>query len=263
MWIRALLLTVLLSPCVNAAKFAILTEQWPPMNYQERGVFKGLSVEVVQALQKDLKDTTPIQIMTWRNAYLQATSTPNVLLFSTVKTEMRSKLFTFVGPLAKSSINLYSLKKYPIPIETLEQAKHVKRIGVYYSAVEEQRLIEMGFKNLVSVRTPVKIAHLLLRGRIDLWCNINITYRDILKQLGVSADQVVKKLTIDESPLYLAFSKGTPAETIERWRKALIKLHQSGEFEKIHQKWLPGEEVPGFVEQQGVLKGPTDQVDKN
>ncbi|WP_108651611.1 substrate-binding periplasmic protein [Dongshaea marina] len=243
---RLILLTLLLvkSSLLFAGNLTILTEQWPPMNFSEKGKLKGLAVEVVQAIQKKLGDDTQIQMMTWRSAYERATTQPNVLLFSTSKSEKRLPLFTFVGPLAIGKLNLYALKNSPYEVDSIKKAKNVKRIGVYYSSVGEQKLFDLGFKNIVSVRSLEKAGRLLIKGRVDLWCNTNISYRQILDKLGFPEDEVVSRLTLDQSNLYLAFSKGTDPKTIAHWREAFRMLHRDGTFKTIYQRWLPGEQPP-------------------
>ncbi len=194
--------------------------------------------------------------MTWANAWQIATTKPNVMLFAMTRTPQRLKQFTMLGPVAIGMTDLYALEDSSVKIETLEDAKKVKYIGVYLSAVEDQILSREGFSNLIRYTTPRKAALSLLNRKTELWCNANLTAHSILKKVSPSHAKIKRVLTIGENRLYLAFSKGTDRHEILRWYRALIAVKRSGEFKDIYNKWLPDDQPPRQIELLGLSAQP-------
>ena len=52
----------------------IVTEDFPPYNFEENGVMKDLSTEVVLAVLKEIKEEPEIQILPWARAYKYAST---------------------------------------------------------------------------------------------------------------------------------------------------------------------------------------------
>ncbi len=238
---------------VHSQTLTILTEEWKPVSFSENGKVKGLGVEVVQEIIKRLDSREKIQVLPWARAWELFMKRPNVVLFTMTRTDEREKLFTMIGPVAIGTTNFYSKKDRNIKISTLDDARKVDRIGVYRSAVEEQILTGKNFTNLDATALPVLSAKKLMTGRIDLWCNANLTAASILEDAGFSIDDVVNVFTISENHLYIALSRGTDEKIVRQWLHTLESIKEDGTFARIYHKWLPGEKVPQKVERIGLL----------
>lgn len=238
----------------RAAELQILTEEWPPVSFSNNGKPDGLGVEIVREILKRVNTPDTIKIYPWARAWNMVITEPNIVLFTVTRTEEREKLLTMIGPVAIGTTNFYAKKGSGITIHNLEDAKKAKLIGVYRSAVEEQILTKENFTNLDVTTLPSQSAQKLMIGRIDLWCNANLTAGSILKEAGYSIDDVESVYTIMENHLYIAMSKGTPEDVANQWKDALEAIKKDGTFARIYNKWLPGEHAPEQTERIGVLQ---------
>ena len=238
---------------LHADDLMIYTEEWKPVSFSENGEVKGLGVEVVREILRRLGGRDTISVVPWARGWRNLLDNPNVVLFTVTRTKEREKLFAMIGPVAVGTTNFYAKKGSGITVKSMEDAKKVGRIGVYRSAVEEQILTQEGFSNLEATSIPLHSAKKLMAGRIDLWCNANLTAGKILEDAGFSINDVENVFTIGENHLYIAMSKGTSEKTVNMWKNTLESIKSDGTFARIYRKWLPGEEPPERTERIGVL----------
>ncbi|MFB2777940.1 substrate-binding periplasmic protein [Shewanella mangrovisoli] len=246
-----LLLTVGAFPLRVAATLNIYTEEWAPISFSVDGKADGLAVQVVQEIQKRVNNQDPIKVVPWARGWKIMTEQANTVLFTMTRTPEREQLFSMIGPVAVGTTNFYALKNNQLNIRSIDDAKQAKAIGVYRSSVEEQLLMEHGLTNLAPSSTPLLSAKQLMKRRIDLWCNANLTAPSILAEAGASIDDVKSLYTISANHLYIAFSKGTPSEEIDKWKEALISIKADGTFAQIYHHWLPNDAPPMETERIG------------
>ncbi|WP_088210911.1 substrate-binding periplasmic protein [Shewanella sp. Shew256] len=246
-----LLLTVGAFPLRVAATLNIYTEEWAPISFSVDGKPDGLAVQVVQEIQKRVNNQDPIKVVPWARGWKIMTEQANTVLFTMTRTPEREQLFSMIGPVAVGTTNFYALKNSQLNIRSIDDAKQAKAVGVYRSSVEEQLLMEHGLTNLAPSSTPLLSAKQLMKRRIDLWCNANLTAPSILAEAGASIDDVKSLYTISANHLYIAFSKGTPSEEIDKWKEALISIKADGTFAQIYHHWLPNDAPPMETERIG------------
>lgn len=154
------MMTSLLLISVQSAlsdNMTILTENLPPLNYVEDGVLAGPSVEIVREIQRRVGSNEPIEVYPWARAYKIALEEENVVLFSMTYTKDRHDKFKWIGPLAKKRDILVAKKNSGIEINSLEDAKKVKRIGTLRDDTREHLLKSLGVTNLESVSDSGKL----------------------------------------------------------------------------------------------------------
>jgi polar amino acid transport system substrate-binding protein len=236
-----LLLSVAASP---AQELTVISEENPPFNYLEDGVFTGSATEVVREILRRLNLPSDIQVMTWARAYQLALTQPNVVLFSTARTQERENLFHWVGPIYKVRFGFYARRgSGPYPT-CLADAKKVNAIATYKDDVREQLLKSLGFTNLDSSKSPASNLKKLLSGRVDLWLYSNLGVPSIARKLGIDPGEVELVLPFKDKNVYIAISKGTPRAVVDQWQATLDKMKREGIFEKISKQWLPDESIP-------------------
>lgn len=132
----------------------LLTENDPPLSFRYNGSVDGLMVNVVQEIQHRVGNTDQIVIWPWARAYREAQSQPNVVLFSTVRTPEREKLFKWVGPVVAMEGCLYAHSNSTSRPDSIDAAKALPHLVVVRNWYLQQMLTQAGFTNLVMVRTP-------------------------------------------------------------------------------------------------------------
>lgn len=226
------------------APVRLVTEAWPPMSFEQDGVPTGFGVELVNMLQARLGQQEKIEVLPWARAYSIASTTANVLLFATSISDEREANFDFIGPIATSNITLYTRADDTISINHLLDVNTAGIVGVYRESVGAQLLQQQGVNALLVASFPQQSAKQLLFSRIRFWCQADLAVKHILEDVGAKDSAIKPVYIIAEIHLYLAFSKGTPAETVQRWQVELEKLKESGEFAKVYQKWFGALQPP-------------------
>jgi len=222
----------------------ILTEEWAPFNFTFQDTPTGSSVQVVEEILRRLGRTERIHSMPWARAYKLALTKPNTVLFSTTRIPEREDLFHWVGPLNTVKTGFYALRGSQVQPKTLEEARRVGAIATYKDDVREQMLIQLGFTNLDSSKSPVSNLKKLLAGRVDLWIFDNIGIIMVTRQMGVDLGTLEHVLPFGEFNQYIAFSKSTPLSIVRQWQKTLDDMKADGTFQRISRRWLPEESIP-------------------
>ncbi|MGD2038645.1 MAG: ABC transporter substrate-binding protein, partial [Desulfobacterales bacterium] len=220
-----------------STELTILTENLPPLNYVENGVLVGSSVDIVKEIQRRVGSGEPIQVYPWARAYKMALEKENVILFGMTYTKVREDKFKWVGPLATKRDILVAKKGSGIKINSLEDAKKVKRIGTLRDDTRERLLKRHGFTNLEPVSDEQLNAKKLALGRIDLWAYKIPGLRTVCDLAGVNYTEFEEVYHLREIDLMIAFSKKTSDSIVEKWEDAFHKMVADGTVMQIQKKW--------------------------
>lgn len=218
-------------------ELTILTENLPPLNYVDNGVLVGPSVEIVREIQKKIGSEEPIQVYPWSRAYKMAEEEKNVVLFGMTYTKVRKNKFKWVGPLAIKRDILVAKRSSGITIDSLEDAKKVKRIGILLDDTRGRLLASHGFKNLEPVSDEQLNAKKLALGRLDLWAYKIPGLRTVCDLAGIDHTQFKEVYHLREIELMIAFSNKTSDAIVKKWQKAFDELTADGTILKIQKNW--------------------------
>lgn len=233
--------------CAGPPQFTILTEEYPPVTFMKDGKVSGFVTDVVREVMARLKITDPIRLTSWDEAYNTALKGPNVVLFSTERTEKREKLFQWVGPVGKNSAIFYAKKGSGIKIGSLEDARKLKGIATTKDWFTEQYLKGQGFKNLVSSPVPATNVKQLMDGSVQVSIFTDITAPEIVKKAGYTMENLEPVFNVSNTYFYIAMSQGTPEETVKKWQTVLNEMKTDGTFEKIYRKYIPGADIKDLL----------------
>ena len=243
--ILSIILCVLTIGCTALSAWSVaqdlrfLTEDYPPITFLRDGKVTGYATEIVETLMKRLNIQGEIELMTWGDAYQIASSTSNVVLFSTTRTPEREKLFTWIGPIGRYNDVLYTRKGANFKVANLDDAKTLGKIGTVRGWFSEQFLKDKGFENLISVDQPTENVKKLIAGDIDLCAFTNLTAPDIVQQAGFGMEDLEPVFVIQSYDYFITLSQGTPEETVTAWGKAFDQMKEDGSLTMIQEKWFP------------------------
>ena len=232
----ALVFVVSVQPAMSA-ELTILTENLPPLNYLKDGVLVGPSVEIVKEIQRRVESHEEIKVYPWARAYKMALEDENVVLFGTTYTKVRHDKFKWIGPLATKRDILVAKRGSGIKINSLEDAKKVKRIGTLRDDTRERLLKSLGFTNLEPVSDEQKNVKKLALGRIDLWAYKKPGLKTVCELAGVDYDEIEEVFHLREIDLMIAFSKKTSDSIVQNWRNAFTEMLADGTIMQIRKKW--------------------------
>jgi len=232
----ALVFVVSVQPAMSA-ELTILTENLPPLNYLKDGLLVGPSVEIVKEIQRRVGSHEEIKVYPWARAYKMALEDENVVLFGTTYTKVRHDKFKWIGPLATKRDILVVKKGSGIKINSLEDAKKVKRIGTLRDDTRGRLLKRLGFTNLEPVSDEQKNAKKLVLGRIDLWTYKKPGLKTVCELAGVDYNEIEEVYHLRKIDLMIAFSKKTSDSIVQNWRNAFNEMLADGTIMQIRKKW--------------------------
>jgi ABC-type amino acid transport substrate-binding protein len=162
----------------------------------------------------------------------------NQILFSMTRTQQRENLFKWVGPVAPNRWVFFAKKGSGIKISSLDDARKIGKIGTYRDDAAELFLKEQGFTNIDSVINDYQNVLKLMAGRVDLWIVGELQGVFKAKSKDVDPAQLEKVFDVQDTQLYIAFSRNTPDRAIQAWQKALDAIKADGTYDKILTKYF-------------------------
>ncbi|MFA6127871.1 MAG: transporter substrate-binding domain-containing protein [Bacteroidales bacterium] len=246
------ILTMVLTSCnkedTTGKNLTILTEVMKPYNYEENGVQKGITMEVVQQIMDELKLRNTIEIITvWDSVYHRLQTEENIMAFTTGLTPDRKDLFKWVGPVGMWHASFISLKNNDLTISTIESAKLLPSIGVGTASFSGEILKDLGFTNLVYFENLAKLVGGLYDGTVAAIFDSPDLLRLAALDQSLDASELTSLLIYSSTPAYLAFSKDVPAKVVKSWQDKLNELKDAGILQELYDKYLPGTPAPGRI----------------
>ncbi len=222
----------------------LLTEDFPPVNFQQDGVVKGLSVEVVQEIQRRLGQQDEIILMPWSRAFREVQGPGKTALFAMARTPAREKQFKWVGPIVTFYSSLYAPARGGLRLHSMEDAKRAESVLVVRDWYTAEQLATLGFKNLVPVADPVTAIRMTLAGRATLFATERLSMPQTMAQAGIPEASLEIVYSYASSEGYIAFSHDTPDSVIRAWNARLRDMKRDGSFRAIYKRWLPNDAPP-------------------
>ncbi len=222
----------------------IVTEDYPPYNYTKNDKITGVSTEVVEAVLKETGMKGEFKVYPWKRSYTLAETEENVLIYSIGRNKERETKFKWVGVIAPYDVYMFSLlSRNDIKISNIEEGMKYKT-GTTASDARETYLIGKGFKigeQIDNTATNPSNLEKLLVKRIDLWPIAELVAYYLVEEKGLKPDKVLRKsyhiTDLSSDGLYLAFSKSTSDEIVQRFRDSLNKIKKNGTYSKILKKY--------------------------
>jgi polar amino acid transport system substrate-binding protein len=226
------------------AALRLLSEEFPPINFSEQGLPRGLAVEIVQEIQRRQGTDLEIEFMPWARAFREAKGAGEVALFSMARTPAREKQFKWVGPIVTFYSSLYAPARDGMRLRSLEDAKRASAVLVVRDWFTAEELKTLGFQNLVSVSEPVTAVKMLLAKRAPFFATERLSMPGILSKAGIAENSLEIVYSYASSEGYIAFSPDTPDATVKAWAERLREMKKDGSFLAIYKRWLPNDNPP-------------------
>lgn len=233
---------VLSTTSMAASDVTLYTEQFPPYNMTTDGKafahkaedISGLCTDIVKQVLRHVPHDVKIKLRNWSYGMSKTKQKPNTGLFCTAKTQERSPLFSWVGPLTEIRWTLFARPDSSIKLDSLEQAKQYK-IGGYKDDVMTTYLQEKGFEVSALANDRVNPKRLML-NQIDLWVADELSGPYVASD-SADIDGLKNVLIFKTSPLYIAFNPKTDPKIIQSFQAAYEKVKQSGQLEVIERTY--------------------------
>jgi len=226
-----------------AQTITVATEESPPLNFTKDGKVQGPATALVEATLKAAKLDFKVDVYPWARAMAMATEQPNVLIFSLGRTAEREPNFKWVGEITPFRYSLYKLKKRAdIKLTKLDDAKKYS-VGVVRDDVLAKHLLGKGFtagstQGLQEVNSNDLNLQKLEAGRIDMFPISEAALELRCEKNKIDCSQFEPAIELElVNHLYMAYSKATPDDVVERTRTAYKGLAKDGTVKKLLAKY--------------------------
>ncbi len=219
-----------------------MTEQYPPFNYEDGGELKGLAVDLLDAVLKEMgasKSKKDFKLLPWAQGYKRVQSETNTCLFSMTLTDARKPLFKWVGPVIATKIAIIAKKGSGVKIGSDAELGNYK-FGVIRDDVGQQLLEEAGVSkdNMDITSKNESNIKKLDKGRIDAWAYEESSAKYQLKLSGMNPSDFETVYILKAGTLQFAFNEGVPDSLIADFQKALDAVKAKGIQQQIADKYL-------------------------
>ena len=229
-----------------AQRLTLLTEVNPPTQIRlPSGELGGSAVEVVREIQRRLGNTDPIELVPWARGYRLVETQANTALFVMARTASRNSQFQWVGPFTEAVYALYVRADSTLALKDLEDAKRLKSIGVYRDDARDQMLTQAGFTNLDRTVDNASNVRKLMMGRVDAFAASTTSIDGLMTSQGFARDSVREALSFARVQTWLAFSRQTPASTVQAWTDTLESMKKDKSFDALMSAGQPNWKAPG------------------
>lgn len=216
-----------------------LTEENKPYNYSENGVVKGVGMDVLKEVWQVLGvPEQEVVVMPWARGYAKLSSERNIVLFATVHTEARERLFKWACSFGSADISLISLASRHLVLHNVEDAKPYS-ITAVRTDVGEQLLLNQGFdeNQIKPANNLTQAIRLLTAGKVDLLSTNNTTAVNMMLSLGLDPGKYKKTYVLSNDEFCYAFSADVPDALVAQFQGALTQVVKSPVFGTINAKY--------------------------
>lgn len=224
-------------PSVGLAQLNYLTEEWAPFNYQEDGNVTGISVEVLEAVFKNIgvnRSRADVRIVPLAEGFQTAQNNTSTVLFSIVRTPERELLYKWAGPFTSASFVIYAPMSSNITISSPEDLNQY-RIGVVQSSIENDLLTSHGVNasQIVNGQKSEDLLRMLEEGQIDMWATGDLAGRHQMLQTAADPNAYEIVYTLSENDFYYIFSKDVPDTMVGAFQQALETVRDQKDEQEV------------------------------
>jgi polar amino acid transport system substrate-binding protein len=187
------ILSVFAASTAGAADITAYAEEWPPYNFSEGGMAKGISTDFLRAVCGKAGLVCDVHIVPWARGYKLAQALPNTMIFTTARTQERETQFLWIGPILPRQTwifghpgfpkisRLADLARYNVAVGNEDAAiADLSAAGVPVSAMDRSGRDEDSFRKFAAKRvafiTGTELGMAWQRKKLDL----DIRYEKVL-----------------------------------------------------------------------------------
>lgn len=231
-----------------------LTENYPPLNYEEDGNLYGVSVDILDALFEKMDvniSRKNVVIKNWSEAYQQTLNQEKTMLFSTARLPERELLFKWVGPIAPEKTIIVGLTAENLVISTPTDLNNYS-VGAIRDYAAILILSEQGVlsENIVQYDNVEQMYQALKNGAVDCIVYSETGNTLIIQSLGYNLSDFKTLFMVKVVENYFAFNINTSDQLIELFQQNLeqLKLDKTEDGSSVYEKILSNYQIIQHVD---------------
>ncbi|KZN34338.1 hypothetical protein N480_22300 [Pseudoalteromonas luteoviolacea S2607] len=224
---------------VHAKTLRIVTLEYPPYQYLEGNMPKGIGVEIVTEVFKRLKQPINIEFLPWGRAIRELQSGQADGIFTIYFSEKRQQTMLYSEQvLIMQSVSIFTRKDSGIRLAGNIRELSELRVGLVRNVsygTEIDTAIKSGvIDQIVETNSGTQSFKLLLADRVDVVISNKLGGMDIVRRLGIQNSVSPTPLYELPIPSYFAFSKNTQGKNLKaQFDKVLQAMKADGTYDAI------------------------------
>jgi len=219
-----------------------ITENLPPLNYQDESGPRGFSVELLRLMAAGAGVRLELQVLPWQRAMQAAEANPRSVLFSLTRTPERETQFQWVGPIAQRRVLLYKLaSRTDLTMSQLSDLGN-GRIGVVRDSAADKQLQGQGLKPGVQLEQGLDDAanvRKLLAGRMEYVALLDWAAAWNLRQLQLPYGTLQPVMEQEASrAYYYGLRPDADPSLVRRLQNTLDTIRRDGRYEKLRLRYF-------------------------
>jgi len=246
--------TVANDSITKAPTLEFVTEEFPPLNFNNNGQVDGFGADIVREILRRENLAAPLTVLPWARAYKMAQIEANVGLFCLVRSVEREKLFQWIGPIGNIESKLYANSNSTLHIDNIIDARDANGVIALREGYSAQLLQRLGFKNVWPVTNATEAVRLMRisNDKTLLLLTAN-ALPEAMAKTATPLDALKPVMTVMKTQIYIGFSLSTSPALITQLQHALDQMKTDGSFAAIYKKWFPREKPPGLEREADIL----------
>jgi len=220
-------LTALIGGEADAKQVTLEYFYLPPFSYSDATGPAGSALALAQSISTDLNIVLRPELTPLRRLTFEAAKNP-VLVAALFRTPAREASYQWIGRLCTEHLSMVTRAPAPT-VDSLEQAKNLKQIGVAAGASNETFLRERGFTNLDAAASIELEVRRLAEGYDDAWFAPRSGALHAWKVAGYDPAQLHFGTPITSMEIWLAASNVVSPPIVETLRARFEEKVKSGE----------------------------------
>lgn len=222
-----------------------MTENSPPLNYIEDKKIKGIFVEVLMAVSRQMESPLGwdrILVLPWARGYQSLSAGGKKCLFGTARTQERESLFKWAGPVARNRMILIAKAGNEIHINSMDRIRSLKT-GVIKEDIAEKILLDSDLPTESLFRAfgdnaAIDLLQDLNTGMIDVWAYGDLSARWLIKKKALNHRDFKTVYVLREEQMYFAFSQDVSNGFVSAFQRALDRVQKRGDVKRILKTYL-------------------------
>lgn len=236
--ILSVVLALLVTTSLFSEKFVIVTEEYPPYEFQKDGKVTGIDVEILQEAAKVTGDQLEFRFLPWKRAQKEVKEGKADGIISLFKTQEREEFLHFPTTSLSSEKNvIFTNDKFSGSIKTMKDlnGQKVGTMNEYSYGTEFDSNNDIIKEPNVSQDVLLKK---LAKNRYYFVINNELVTWFMVEKLKLDNIKVTQ-LIVSEDPLWLGISKASPKgkKMLENFNKGLKVIKDNGTLDKVIAKY--------------------------
>ena len=198
----------------------------PPYTYLQNGRPAGQALVLARSLIEGLDIAIRTELVPIRRLNFEAAHSP-IVVAAIIRTPQRDELYQWIGRLCTDAFVMVNRAPAPL-VDSLDEARRLKKIAVVTGASNETYLREQGFTNLDAASSIELEVRRLAEGHDDAWFAPRKGALHAWKAAGYDPVMLQFGAPILPTATWMAASKSVPFETVEILRARFAEKVRDG-----------------------------------